>query len=323
MKKALELEPNLAMAHASLGLLRVREGKHAEARKSLERAVAANAGSYLTHYYYAYALSREGMDHREIVSEYAPEAAARMRAEIKRAIELRPEFLESYGLLAFVNLVMGSQLDESIALLKHALAISPGRDDLVLTLAQVYIRKQDYQDARALLEKLSVKNVDAQVRQRTAVLLARIVSIEEQLARLHAEGNPGVVRSGGKYLLQNSDVIENPDPTTMLREALRRPLTGELQVQGILARIDCDSKGIVFIVKVAERELKLKTDSFAKMNIISFSESAGREITCGLRKPENDVVINYVPAPDIRTKTDGTVKSIEFVPGDFKLKAAP
>ncbi|HVQ38678.1 MAG TPA: DUF1570 domain-containing protein, partial [Pyrinomonadaceae bacterium] len=60
LKKALELDPNLAMAHASMGMLRVREGKSTEARQSLERAVKENSQNYLIHYYYAFALSHEG-----------------------------------------------------------------------------------------------------------------------------------------------------------------------------------------------------------------------------------------------------------------------
>ena len=148
-----------------LGMLRVREGKPDEARKSLEQAVAANSQNYLIHYYYAFALSREGMDQSRIVSAYTPETAAKMRAELKKAIELRPDYPESYSLLAFINLVSGSQLDESVELLKRALAVSPGRNDLVLMLAQVYMRKEDYKTARQLLEKLSGNTADAEMRQ--------------------------------------------------------------------------------------------------------------------------------------------------------------
>ncbi|MGH9875837.1 MAG: peptidase MA family metallohydrolase, partial [Pyrinomonadaceae bacterium] len=57
LQKALALDPDLPMANASLGLLRMRQGKHDEARKRLERAVAASSQNYLIHYYYAYALS--------------------------------------------------------------------------------------------------------------------------------------------------------------------------------------------------------------------------------------------------------------------------
>jgi tetratricopeptide (TPR) repeat protein len=321
LKRALELDPNLAMAHASLGMLRVREGKPLEARRNLERAVAANSQNYLIHYYYAYALSREGMDEREIVSEYLPETVEKMRAEIKRAIELRPDFPEPYGLLAFVNLVTNSQLDDSVELLKHALAISPGRSDLVLTLAQIYMRKQEYKTARDLLKHLSDNTADAVGRRRADALIARIAFIEEQLARLRAQGNAGLTESGGKYSLQDTAVLENPDPVQMLRDALRKPLADEMQIQGTLTRIDCEPKGIVFTIKVGNRQLKMKTESFAKMNFVSFTETARGEITCGLRKPENEVVINYLPAADARAKIDGVMKAVQFVPSDFKLKA--
>lgn len=323
LQKALELDPDLAIAHASLGMLRVREGRPEDARQSLERAVAANSQNYLIHYYYAYALSREGMDEREIVLDYLPETAEKMRAEIKRAMELRPDYPELYALLAFVNLVTNSHLDESIDLLKHALAISPGRRDLILTLAQIYIRKQEYQTARELLEKVIGNNTDVQVHRRAESLLAWIASIEEQLARLHAEGNPGVVGAPGNFWLQDSEIIENPDPSAMLRDALRKPRADEIQVQGTLMRIDCDPKGIVFTVKVGDRQLKVKTDSFAKMNFISFTATARGEITCGLRKPENDVVVNYLPAADVQAKVDGVVKSVQFVPNDFRLNTKP
>ncbi len=50
LQKALSLDPDLPMAHASLGMLRVRQGRADEARRSLERAVAADSQNYLTHY---------------------------------------------------------------------------------------------------------------------------------------------------------------------------------------------------------------------------------------------------------------------------------
>ena len=119
LQRALALDPDQPMANASLGLLRVRQGKSDEARKMLERAVAASSQNYLIHYYYAYALSREGMLNTDTVMGFAPELAAKMRAELKRAIELRPDFPESYSLLAFVNLVTATDLNESVEMMKR------------------------------------------------------------------------------------------------------------------------------------------------------------------------------------------------------------
>jgi hypothetical protein len=38
-----------------------------------------------------------------------------------------------------------------------------------------------------------------------------------------------------------------------------------------------------------------------------------------VRKPENAVVVSYLPGNDLRAKTEGTIRSLEFVPNDFKL----
>jgi len=326
LQKALALDPDLPMANASLGLLRVRQGKHDEARKLLERAVAASSQNYLIHYYYAYALSQEvGLD-METVLGIAPETAAIMRRELKRAIQLRPDFLESYSLLAFVNLVTETELDATTELLKRILAGSPRQHDLMFMLAQLYLRKLDFKAARELIDKV-ISDGDDDVRQRAQRLLTQLVSVEEQLAQINKQKEEEASHSrvgaagSGSHDANAPEFIDHPyDPAAVLRESLRRPLNGETQTQGTLTRIDCDAKGITFIVKVNDRLLKLNTDTFGHANMISFSEDAGRQITCGIRNPQNNVVVAYLPPSEPRAKVDGVLKSLEFVPPDFKLK---
>ena len=328
LQKALTLEPNLAMANASLGMLRVRQGKIDEARQSLERAATANSQNYLIHYYYAYALSREGSGDTQVITAYSPGTLARMRDELKKAIQLRPDFAESYGLLGFVNLVSGSQLDESIDLLKRILTTSPGRNDLLLMLAQTYLRKEDYKSAHQILERLSQNNSDAEVRQRAAGLLAEVVSLEEQVTR-YQETRETTLRNAGSGTNEISAVGRQPgtapgapekvDPSSYLREALRTPASGEQQVQGLLVRVDCDAKGIIFVVQTTKGVLRLWAKTFEDLEIVAFTTEAGAEITCGVRKPQNTVVVCYAPGDTVRAKVDGAVKSMEFVPTDFKL----
>jgi len=326
LQKALALDPDLAMANASMGMLRVRQGKAAEARKSLERAVAANSQNYLTHYYYAYALSREGGREGEMVMGFAPEIAAKMRSELNLAIKLRPDFPESYSLLAFVNLVTNTELDESLEMLKHALAASPGRNDLVFMMAQIYMRKEDFKTAHPLIDKLINNNNDPEMRQQAQALLAQLVSMERQMAAMGAarDEQAGDSRQSPRLReFSRDEVVEKYDPAAVLRESLRKPAAGETQAQGTLSRIDCDTKGIIFSVRINGRLLKLKTDSFTHVELMSFSPDAGGEITCGPRKPENNVVVGYLPTTGAGAKTDGVIKSLEFVPSDFKLKAGP
>lgn len=323
LQRALALDANLAIANAALGMLRVREGKIEEARRSLERAVSANSQNYLIHYYYAYALSREGMTDMQVVMGYQPETAAKIREELKKAIDLRPDFPESYNLLAFVNLVTETQLDESITLLHRVLATSPGRNDLLFTLAQVYMRKQDFKTARQILERLGQNNGDQQLRQQAQGLLVQLLEHEKQVAAFEArrkeiekQGPPSPISD----VSSNTIVVEN-DPSALLREALRKPGAGEKQVQAMLLRIDCDARGIVFTVKVDDRQLRFRTDKFNNVQMVAFSPDAGAEITCGPRKTESWVIICYVPLEDKRSNVAGVIKSLEFVPKNFKLKA--
>ena len=312
LQRALELDPNLPMANASLGLLRVQQGKTEEARQRLERAIARSSPNYLIHYYYAYALSREGVRDTDTVMGLAPEIAAKMRAELKRAIELRPDFLESYSLLAFVNLVTATDVDETVELLKRVLAKSPGKEDLIFMLAQLYMRKEDFGTARQLIDRLS-NSSDPALRSRADRLRSQVATVEKLLASRSPTLSTRDVN--GEVLIVNED---NPD--AMLRESLRKPAVGETQTQATLVRIDCHARGITFVVKIADRVRKLSTDSFSHMELVTFTSGSGAEVTCGPRKPEDNIVVAYVPTSDPRSKDDGVVKSVQFVPQDFKLK---
>lgn len=113
------------------------------------------------------------------------------------------------------------------------------------------------------------------------------------------------------------------DPSSYLREALRKPAASETQVQGDLLRIDCDAKGLIFTVKVGDALLKFTAKSFEHIDITSFSPDAGNEITCGPRKVESKVIVIYSLDTNARAKTNGVAVSMEFVPKDFKLVATP
>lgn len=316
LEQALVLDSKLAMAHASLGMVLIQQKKFSEAKKHLQQAVAENSTNYLAHYYYAHALSREFMIEGQPVHDFPAETVRIMRAELGRAIQLKPDFPESYHLLAFVNLVTGEQLDESIVMIKRAVALSPGSEEFLFVLAQLYTRKQDIEGAQGVLEPLAATGADPQIRARARSLLASISSMQEAMSRFRAGREE---REAEIVVDTQTDVPTNTDPTSYLRDALRKPAAGERQVQGMLVRIDCDAKGIIFTLKSGGGLLRLKTASFEKINITTFAPDVAGEITCGLRKPENNVVVSYLLGGDARAKTDGTIRSLEFVPSDFKL----
>jgi tetratricopeptide (TPR) repeat protein len=317
LEKALKLDPNLGMAHASLGMLYFYEGKVKEAHASLERAVAANSQNYLAHYYYAFTLSRGD----ENVNGFAPEVAAKIREHLQKAIALRPDFPEPYNLLAFVSVITGQGVDDAIASMKRILSISPGRHDFINMLAQLYMRKQDFKAARPLLEQVVKSNASEEERAHAQQLLDGIGTYEEAMAQIADAKKRGLdVRSetvfagtGNGTNLAQSAPQQPTDPSSYLREVLRVPKAGETQLQATLVKIECGAKGIVFVVRDGTQLLRLVTKTFDDIEITTYDPKSGGEITCGPRKAESPVVVCYMP----NTKE---LKSIEFVPADFKLK---
>ena len=326
LQKALKLDPNLGMAHASLGMLRFYEGKTDEARASLERAVDASSPNYLTHYYYAFTLSRQRPE--DTAANYTPDQIAKIQKHLKRAIELRPDFPESYSLLAFVSLITGKEMDEAIASMKRILNESPGRKDFTFMLAQLYMRKNDYKTARPMLEEVA-KSGD-EMREHAQVMLDQLNKYEKQVAEyeeLKKQAPSSLRKNSSDTEVAGPEVIvgqtkEEPasDPSAYLREVLRTPGAGETQMMATLVKIECEAKNISFVLQTSSGLLRLRTTSFDAVEITTYTPDVKGEISCGPRKPENVVVICYLPNSDKRVKADGVLKSIEFVPTDFKLK---
>ena len=328
LQQALTLSPELPMAEASFGMLRVRQGRLADARQYLEKAVAGNSQNYLAHFYYAYALSGLSFEGSQVINSYSPDEAATMRAELRKAIAIKPDFGEGYALLGFINIVRNEEIDETIALLKRALTMSRSNQRVLFMLAQLYMRKENFAEARQLLEPMARNSPDPDIRQHAQSLLEGVTRAEERIAqnkvwekevaaRLEAsQRNRPTQTDGNTVMLPGS---APPDENSILSNALRKPRDGEIRVQGTLTTIECNAKGITFKVRSGDRLLQFHSDNFERIDITAFTSEATGEITCGPRKPENAVVITYVAAKN-NPKIDGEAAALEFVPNNFVLK---
>ena len=77
---------------------------------------------------------------------------------------------------------------------------------------------------------------------------------------------------------------------------------------------------LLFLLGDQRRHSRVRAASFDDMELTTYDTSVKGEITCGERKPANAVVVDFVANTDKKLKIDGVLKSIEFVPADFKLK---
>lgn len=325
LQRALSLSPDLSMAQASLGMLRVQQNRLEDARQYLEKAVAGDSRNFLAHYYYALALSGLSTSEYRTVAGYAPETAATMRVELRKAIALKPDFPESYALLGFVNVVRNEEVDETIALLKRALNISRANHRILVMLAQLHIRKEQFAEARQLLEPIARNSPSPELQQQAESMLEAVKRNEEQLARFKEYEKEAVARrdaSSRAQPAQGPTLTTQPtqsDLNLALAEALRKPEPGETRVQGRLTAIECNAKGIVFQVRAGDRLLRFHTDNFERVNISAFTPEVSGNVTCGPLLNDNSVVITYAAAK-AGTRFDGEVNALEFVPLKFVLK---
>jgi hypothetical protein len=192
-------------------------------------------------------------------------------------------------------------------------------------LAQLYMRKEDFKTARTLFEQVLKSNADEENKKVAEQILATISTYEQSLARVEearksamaGRSQPVIVGAGpGPEIITQQ---QSTDPSSYLREVLRKPAAGETQVQAKLVKIECDAKGIVFVVQTETELLRLRTTKFEDIDITTFDPKVGGDITCGPWKGQAVVIVCYVPGADKRLKVDGVLKSVEFVPADFKL----
>jgi tetratricopeptide (TPR) repeat protein len=309
LKEALRLNPSLAMAHASLGMIYVKQRNFAEAIPLLSRAAALAPENYLAHYYYAYGLSRRGMDENLVVSGYEPETAAVMRAEALRAIELAPAYAESYHLLVFINLATGEQLDQAEALLRQAMRMAPSRESFAFVLAQIYERRRDWAKAREVLEPLR-RSRNAQLRVKAEQVLKTIALNESELARLKASGIRVPDNSYGSSSV--SAIAQKP--------RLQKRFEGE-RVRGLLTNVECNTSGdTVLTIRAGDRTLRFHSENLRRITFVTYVEGMGRSITCGQRNPSNLVLLTYRLSNSQRGLFDGEAVAIEFVPEDLEYE---
>jgi len=293
LNRALSLDPGLALAHQSLGTLRLRQNRYAEARRHFRRAIEAGSQDYLTHYYYAYAIHREQVDESQYVSDLPEESVKEMRAALGFARRLNPDFADTYKLLAFINLVRGEDLDEAIDLINRAISLAPNRADVVYTLAQIQLRRKDYAAARRTALTLAGAAAKSDIRERANSMLEKIAMIEERLAQMKAE-----------------DEARAAQPTP---PAPGQRFQGD-QVRGLLTRIDCDDSGVTLTVKTESRSFKFRTMQASQLILVRYTPDVPTSIICGPVNPAKSVIVTYHgSARSDFTGSDGEPIGVEFV----------
>jgi hypothetical protein len=106
-----------------------------------------------------------------------------------------------------------------------------------------------------------------------------------------------------------------------MRAALPQAGPGEKREIGFLDKIECSAKGVYFIVRTSTGSLRLQNDEQARPAIRLFTpDLAGMQFGCSVKPIEYPAVVLYKVTTDPKSKSQGAIVSLAFVPKDFTLE---
>ncbi len=122
LEAALKVNPNLALAHAGLGLIQLANGDHAGAQRAVEAALKTNPNLILAHLMRAMMLAVD-------------EKSAESLAEINAALAANPQHPEAMSFLAAHYEAVGNAAERD-KVIAQVLKVNPRHAELYVTLAQ-------------------------------------------------------------------------------------------------------------------------------------------------------------------------------------------
>ena len=144
LEEAIRLDPNLAAAQESMGLLLFRQNESYAAEKYFARAVELDTKSALAYFYHAMLLTSQAPD---------PEETAEARASLEKAVALNPGLGPAWSNLGLLYANSG-EFDKALSAAKSAVDSVPGEPHFQYNLAVVLARMERFDDARSIARKL-------------------------------------------------------------------------------------------------------------------------------------------------------------------------
>jgi tetratricopeptide (TPR) repeat protein len=290
-------DPKNALAHETMGYLKVREGDQQAARKWYGEAVKLDSQSYLAHYYYA-TMSMETPD-----TAQDPE----IESSLRTCIKLNPDFAPAYDALAMHYSTDPAKTSEAHMLNIQAILLEPDNLNYRLNAAAVFMRAQRYDDAIHVLKAaIHVAKTPEQV----AAVRGRIDQIEQfqaSVAHSREANSEAAAQTAGVTVvdtrtmtIKSSDgrqfVIKPNTPSEGPKYPTEAPNGPHHTARGILRNVQCSYPSI----------LTLKVDPADKAPAILLYRNDFRQIEF--------TVTNFTPKSDINPCTDiqGLKAKVEY-----------
>ena len=317
---SLAQKPGSSMANATLGMVKFRQKKLVEAQKYLETAINSDGKNHIAFYRYALLISRLSTEDRSITKSISPDSVEKIRRALARAIELRPDFTESYELLAFVSLVTNDHLEDAINGLQIALKYQPGNQRYSLRIAEIYAVVNKFDDAETIARKIADTADEPEIRSRANSLIGQI-TLRRDIAKKIANDRRSNEAEMAKNLRNGQSVEDDPNAVVRsINEALRRPSESEKRIVGTIQKIDCRQRPLAFTIRSADNSVLLTSVDFETLQLGAFAAGSDKiQVGCDEDVSAFKAVITYRPRTVSNGPALGTLVAVEFVPPDFRF----
>lgn len=273
LEEALRLDPNIALAHESIGFLHYQRGEKEEAAERFAEAVKLDSRSYLAHYYNALLTAQNSLDRGSI---------ALAENSLRRALELNPEFGYAAAALAGLYATQEDKLDQALPLAKRAVELNPSEVSHYLTLGGILLRLDRADEAESAGQRaLRVAKNAAETTLAQSFLgdVQRFKEYREERKRAEAESR--AAREEWDRLLeeQRKSLAERPheERTGGESQAVAGDTPGaslRTQVEGTIVESACTPEGrMKLTIELPRYKLELHADNYHQIEFLT----AGRK----------------------------------------------
>lgn len=318
LKKAIEMDPQLAGPYEGLGFVAVRRHLFDEALERFKQATQRGSKNHLAHYYYAEMLLRQ------VIGNVKPALAKQIGDELRAAIRLMPGFAFAHYALANLAVMTDENLKEGLDAATTAVKLEPQNKRFAFALAQLQAKTHDYAEAKKTLEPLLSPDVDPKLVESAR---AEMKTIEDRMRAVRVEPPPQDQKEGGGGSNISPETKQNKNDAS--KNALDEPpakqpekaaqqfssqptlkIEGAQSIRGVLNALECNAGKWTLLVTASNNRMRFAVSNKNKLEFFSQDPNFAGAVRCGAVNKSAFIYFKPIAA---QTKLAGDAVAVEFI----------
>jgi tetratricopeptide (TPR) repeat protein len=238
LEQAMQLEPNLAIAHEAMGYYKYRKEDLSGADKEMKKAMELGSASFVAPYYRGMLLLRGGLGSPEVMQEAIK--------SFEKATQINPQFAPAFVGLAQAYSVSPETQKQSVEAGIRAARLEPTNRAYAVNLVHLLLNNNREADARLLAQRLLDKATSPQEAQTAQVLLGRVKE-HEQWAAQRKKQLDAAANSTRQTVVANAPTTTGAQATTASSTTNPVDTATLMAVDGLVRGIDCSHKPAITV----------------------------------------------------------------------------